>query len=178
MSAAVRMQHVGLSARLRNDEAGSALLEGAIVVPFLFALVLGALEFSFFFYHQHLVSTGVRDAARYLARTDPTAGGNQTTAQNLASTGSAAGGSARRVTGFDPADVAISFTFVANALDGTTHLRPYRQATAECGGATDQIRIIHVTGSYRYTSLGFLEFFGLSIPTTTVTHSERCIGPG
>jgi Flp pilus assembly protein TadG len=162
---------------LWNDEAGSALLEGALVVPFLFTLVLGALEFSFFFYHQHLISTGVQDAARYLARTDPTAGANQTIAQNLASTGSSAGGSARRVAGFDPSDVAVSFTFVANALDSTTHLRPYRQATDECGGP-DQIRIIHVTGSYRYTSLGFLGFFGLSIPTTTVAHAERCIGPG
>ena len=54
-----------------RDDAGSALLEGAIVVPFLFTLVLGTLEFSYFFYQQHLVSTGVRDAARYLARTDP-----------------------------------------------------------------------------------------------------------
>jgi Flp pilus assembly protein TadG len=47
------------------------LLEGTIVVPVLFALVLGTLAFSYFFYQQHLVSTGVRDAARYLARTDP-----------------------------------------------------------------------------------------------------------
>jgi zona occludens toxin (predicted ATPase) len=156
---------------LCNDEVGSALLEGALVVPFLFALVLGALEFSFFYFQQHLISTGVRDAARYLARTD------QTIAQNLASTGSAAGGSARRVAGFNPADVAITFTFVANAIDPTTNLRPYREAADECGGP-DQVRIIHVIGTYRYTSLGFLGYFGLSIPTTTVAHAERCIGPG
>src|SRR5262245_5089807 len=87
--------------RLCRDTEGSALLEGAIVTPFLCILVFGVLEFSHFFYQQHLVSTGVRDAARYLARTaDPTASGTQTTAQNLAATGLPGGGSTRRTTGF------------------------------------------------------------------------------
>ena len=56
-----------LSGFLRDQE-GSALIEGAILVPVLFALIFGVLEFSYYFYQQHLVSTGVRDAARYLAR--------------------------------------------------------------------------------------------------------------
>src|SRR5688572_25932037 len=108
------------------DEQGSALLEGALVVPVLFTLVFGTLEFSHFFHQQHLVSTGLRDAARYLARTlDPSAGSAQTTAINLAVTGSAAGGSARRVTGFNPQHVTVTFSNVNNSLgvDGT---RPYR----------------------------------------------------
>ena len=43
------------------------------MVPVLFTLMFGVLEFSYYFYQQHLVSTGVRDAARYLARVqDPT----------------------------------------------------------------------------------------------------------
>jgi Flp pilus assembly protein TadG len=170
-----------MSNRLREfwrEECGSALLEGAIVIPFLFALVLGTLEFSNFYFQQHLVATGVRDAARYLARvpdsSDSTA---QSNARNLASTGSIAGGSARRVTGFNPGDVTISFTSVANALDTTTHLRPYREADNVCGGP-DQIRMIHAVGSFGYTSLGFLGFLGLSFPSITVDHVERCIGPG
>ena len=48
--------------RICNDEEGSALLEGAIVAPVLFSLVFGTMEFSFYFYQQHLVATGVRDA--------------------------------------------------------------------------------------------------------------------
>jgi hypothetical protein len=160
-----------------RDEEGSALLEGAILIPFLFSLVLGTLEFSNFFYHQHLISTGVRDAGRYLARTDPRVGANETSAKNLASTGSVAGGAQRRVPGFNPSDVAITYTFVDNALDGTTHLRPYREAIDDCGGP-GQIRMIHVTGTYRYTSLGFTHFLGITIPNTTVVHTERCIGPG
>jgi len=170
------MKRIAQTGRLWRNEEGSALLEGAIVIPFLFALVLGTLEFAYIFYEQHLVSTGVRDAARYLARTaDPTAGSAQTTARNLAAAGSAAGGSARRITGFDPADVSISFNTIANSVDPGTGLRPYRAATANCGGP-DSIRIINVTGSFTYISLGFLGYFGFSAPTVTVTHSERCIG--
>ena len=104
------------------------MLEGTILVPVLFALIFGVLEFSYYFYQQHLVSTGVRDAARYLARVqDPTAAAAQTTAQNLAATGSPAGGSYRRAKGFDPAEVSISFSLVANAPVGG--VRPYRQSS-------------------------------------------------
>jgi Flp pilus assembly protein TadG len=99
---------------LWRDDTSSALLESAIVVPVLFALVLETLVFSYFSFQQHL-STGVRDAARYLARTDPIDGWNQTTTINLATTGSSAGGSACRVPGFDPDDITVNLaTFVSN----------------------------------------------------------------
>ena len=113
--------------RLRNlwrDDAGSTYLDGALVVPVVAALVLGPLEFSYFLYQQHLVSTGVRDAARSHARTDPTDGGNQTEAINLATTSSSAGGSARRGPGCDPDDISVNLaTFVSNvAISG---VRPF-----------------------------------------------------
>src|SRR5215210_4809621 len=54
---------------LWSEERGAALIEGAVLAPFLLILPFGVYEFSWFFYRQHLVSTGVRDAARYLART-------------------------------------------------------------------------------------------------------------
>jgi hypothetical protein len=161
---------------LRDDEDGSALLEGAIVIPVLFALVVGTLEFSYIYYEQHLVSTGVRDAARYLARTaDPTAAAAQTAAQNLASTGSIAGGTYRRIDGFDPSDVTIGFGTIANAIDLDTGERPYREATAACGGP-DNIRIINVTGSFPHAAMGFLSYFGFGPPTIAVSQSERCMG--
>ena len=53
---------------LAVDDEGSALIEGAIMVPVLCVLVFGIYEFSWFFYQQHLISTGLRDAARYVAR--------------------------------------------------------------------------------------------------------------
>lgn len=167
---------------LWKDERGSALLEGAIVVPVLFSLVFGTLEFSFYFFQQHLVTTGVRDAARYLARTNPTDAAAQTIAQNLAATGQPAGGSMRRVQGFDPSDVAISFTSVNNDIDVGTGTRPYREAAWDltvpgtiCGGP-NTIRIINVTGSFNYMPFGMIP--GLTFSGISVSHSERCIGPG
>ena len=41
---------------------GSALIEGAIIVPVLLILVLGVFEFSWLIYQQHLISTGIHDA--------------------------------------------------------------------------------------------------------------------
>ena len=160
--------------RIWKDEEGSALLEAAIVIPVLFSLVFGTLEFSFYFFQQHLVATGVRDAARYLARTDPADANARITAQNLAATGQPSGGSMRRVQGFNPADVAISFTDVGNVVGGTG-VRPYREAAEECGGP-DLVRTINVTGSYAYTPFAMIP--GITFSGMSVTHRERCIGPG
>jgi Flp pilus assembly protein TadG len=135
---------------LWKDREGSALVEGTVLMPVLAALFFGVYEFSYIFYQQHLVSTGVRDAGRYLARVrDPTLGNCQTNARNLASTGSVSGGTYRRVTGWNPADVAIAVT----------------------GPAGDQS--IQVTGSFTYAPLGFWGYFGFAIPTISVTHRER-----
>src|SRR5882672_42537 len=78
----------------RNDD-GSALIEGAIVVPVLCVLLFGVYEFSWFFYQQHLISTGLRDAARYIARLPAPCNSasfnwpvDQASARNLATTGS------------------------------------------------------------------------------------------
>ena len=56
-------------------------------------LVGGVYEFSFFLYQQQLATSGVRDAARYLALTaDPNNLSRQTDARNLAVSGSVDGG--------------------------------------------------------------------------------------
>ena len=57
---------------LWRDGEGSALIEGAIVVPVLLLLVLGVFEFSWLIDQQHLISTGIHDAARlYCAIREP-----------------------------------------------------------------------------------------------------------
>lgn len=137
---------------IAEDCDGSALIEGTVLMPLLCALFFGVYEFSYIFYQQHLASIGVRDAARYLARVnDPTLAGCQTNARNLAATGSIAGGTYRRVTGWDPttAEVPISVS----------------------GATGDQA--IQVTGTFTYQPLGFWGYFGFSAPTITVTHTER-----
>jgi Flp pilus assembly protein TadG len=148
---------------------GSALVEATVLMPLLFTLVFGVFEFSWYFYDQHRVSTGVRDAARYLSRvTDPTNVALQSNAKNLAVTGSISGGTAR-VTGWTTKSVDVDFASIQNPIrdDGP---RLYR------GGAT--IQIVTVTTTFTHSSLGFLDLLGLTAPGITVAHSERVIGPG
>src|ERR1700716_1410993 len=116
---------------LSDDMGGSALVEGAVLVPLLFLLLFGVYEFSWFFYQQHLVSTGVRDAARYLARVvnscnalSPAWVIDQAHAKNLATTGSINGGP-ERVRGWTAAMVTPRCTAIDNPI-GADGLSVYR----------------------------------------------------
>ena len=152
----------------RNGE-GSALIEGAIVVPFLLVLVLGVFEFSWLIYQQHLISTGIHDAARYIAQSaNPSDLTIQRRAKNLATTGAIDGDTAR-VRGWTARDVSISYSSVENPVDvnGSTTFR---------GGAV--IRSVTVSTTFSVPSLGFFGFLGLKPPALTVSHQERVIGPG
>ena len=152
----------------RNSE-GSALVEGALVVPILCMLVFGVFEFSWLFYQQHLISTGIRDAARYLARTaTPNDLMIQTGAKNLATTGAFDGNTAR-VNGWWTRDVDITYASVDNPV-GVNGLTAFR------GGAV--IQSVTVSTSFAVPSLGFFGLLGLKPPAFTVSHQERVIGPG
>ena len=167
--------------RIVKDDEGSALLEGTIVVPVLFTLVFGVLEFSYYFYQHHLVTTGVRDAARYLARVrDPNNGAAQTIAQSLASTGSPIPGSTvRRVKGFDPAEVNITVTPIANVPGGICGVDACREPEPPPSApAPGFLHRVTVTGNFTWAPLGMWGFFGFGNVNITVTHSERWIGVG
>ena len=152
----------------RNSE-GSALIEGALVVPILCTLVFGVFEFSWLLYQQHLISTGIRDAARYIARTtNPNNITIQTGAKNLATTGAIDGNTAR-VNGWWVRDVDITYTSVDNPMD-------VNGLTAFRGGAV--IQRVTVSTTFTMPSLGFFGFLGLKPPAFTVSHQERVIGPG
>lgn len=160
---------------LRDDERGSALVEGAVLVPLLFALLFGVYEFSWFFYQQHVVSTGVRDAARYLARAvnacnalSPAWASEEAYAKNLATTGSINGG-AERVRGWTPEMVTSRCTAIENPV-GADGLGLYR------GGS--MIHVVTVSTRFAEPELGFLAFLRLPPPIISVSHSERVIGPG
>jgi Flp pilus assembly protein TadG len=160
---------------LWHDRDGSALLEGALVMPLLIALMLGVYEFSWYFYQQHLIAVGVRDAARYLARSSDACDATSSQwaseaayAQNLATTGFATGGPGR-VKGWTSEMIAIECTPIDNR-PGVNGLRPYRGDSV----------IYVVTVSTRFTdlSLGFFGLFGLRPPIISASHAERVIGPG
>jgi Flp pilus assembly protein TadG len=157
-------------ASLWRDTEGSALIEATILMPFLATLIFGLFEFAWYFHKQQLVESGVRDAARYLARvaqdgTDPC---SLTTplaqAQNIAVTGAATGGTAR-VHGWTTGSVALSCAAFANT-----------GATTYDGGAI--IYLVTATTNFADPALGFFGFLNLAAPNLTASHTERSIGPG
>jgi len=138
-------------------------------LPVLFILVFGVLEFSWVIYQQHLILTGISDAARYIARSttpnDPT---TKKDAKYLATTG-AVDGDTPRVGGWTADDIDISYTFINNPTgdNGLTNFR---------GGAV--IESVTVSTTFTVPSLGFFGILHISPPILNVSHRERIIGSG
>lgn len=150
-----------LKSLFRADD-GAALVEGAIILPIFLVLVGGVYEFGFFLYQEQLATSGVRDAARYLALTaDPTSVFNQADARNLAVTGSINGGPSR-VEGWSTSEVTVAIDSVDNSDDTYS------------GGAT--IQLVTVSTSFPDRTLGFLGLLGLKAPTINISHEERVVG--
>jgi hypothetical protein len=160
---------------LPSDEEGSALIEGAVVVPVLCVVLFGIYEFSWFFYQQHVISTGLRDAARYAARlpaacnpSSPEWPSVEAFAKNLATTGSINGGAAR-VAGWTSAAIRLDCRGIQNPTEARG-LSGYR--------AGPVILVITASTHFREPTLGLFGLLGLPSPTISVSHSERVIGPG
>jgi Flp pilus assembly protein TadG len=158
---------------LPKDTAGAAFVEAAVVLPILMVLGFVGFEFANIFYSHQLVTTGIRDAARFLAR-DPhmtlSAVGSSCTldatymgyARNLAVYGDVTTGTRTRVPGWDTGQVTIRVTPVAN---GTLTYR-----------GTNPLCVITVSTSFTYRQIGMLRAFNFADQTLSVTHSERWIG--
>jgi len=152
-----------------RDSKGTALIEAAISLPVLFILVFGVFEFSWAVYQQHLILTGISDAARYIARStipnDPT---TKKDAKYLATTG-AVDGDRPRVSGWTADDIDISYTIINNPTNdnGLTDFR---------GGAV--IESVTVSTTFTVPSLGFFGILHISPPILNVSHRERIIGSG
>jgi len=145
-----------------RNERGSALLEGAIVLPIFLTLVCGVYEFGFYLYQQQMIAAGVRDAARYLALTDnPNNSTYQLNARNLAVTGFTTGGTSR-VQGWSTDDVTVNVSIVNNPA-----------ATSSSGA---MVQIVTVSTHFADPSLGFLGLLRLSAPVINASHQERYVG--
>lgn len=147
---------------LWQADSGAALVECAIILPVFLTLVGGVYEFGFYLYQEQLVTSGVRDAAHYLALTaDPTSTTNQADAKNIAVGGSVTGVSSR-IRGWDSSDISVSIDSIDNS-SGTY-----------AGGAV--IQVVTVSTSFVELPLGFLRLLGLKAPTISASHQERCVG--
>jgi Flp pilus assembly protein TadG len=158
-------------ASLWHDTGGSALVEAAVVLPVIVPLALGFLEFSWYFHKQQLVESGVRDAARYLARTsaansDANPCNNATFVANaklIATNGVITGGTAR-VPGWTVGSVTIACPSFPNS-------------PAKYDGATT-IYSVTVSTSFADPALGFFGALRLTAPNLSALHTERSIGGG
>jgi TadE-like protein len=158
---------------LCGDTEGSVLIEATVLMPFLVTLIFGILEFSWYFQKQQLVESGVRDAARYLARVAPEDGTNPCTltnpvnfaanARNIAVYGATSAGIAR-VPGWLPANVVLSCSVIDNS------------AVNYQGGQS--IYVIAASTNFADPALGFFGLLGFTTPNLSASHSERSIGPG
>lgn len=149
--------------RFWQSSRGTALIESAIVLPVFLMLIGGVYEFGYFFYQQQLMTTGILDAARYLALSaNPNNATKQQEAIELAVYGEIDSGTNARVPGWATSDIAISVT----ALDNSSGFY--------CAGCT--VAVITVSTSLIDSSLGFLGLLGLHAPIIKVSHQERWIG--
>ena len=149
------------------DERGAAALEAALAFPFLVLFGAGLFEFGNMFYNFQLMQTGVRDAARYLARVpDPDAA--EENARRLAVTGSVAPGGTARVKWWRPDQVRVVYELTANPTNAQTGLRSYR--------ASDVVRVVRVSTSLAHEGLGLFSAAGLGTLQIRAAHAERYIG--
>lgn len=155
-----------------RDNEGSVLVEATILTPMLIALMFGLFEFSWYFHKQQLVESGVRDAARYLARvaidennpcTLTTPVDFKAQAKNIAVTGQATGGTPR-VPDWTTGSVTITCSQIDNSAE------TYQGGTP--------IYIITASTSFTDPALGYFAMFGLTVPNLSASHQERSIGPG
>jgi Flp pilus assembly protein TadG len=58
------LSHQQVNKKLQH---GAAMVEFAIIVPFLLLLVLGIIEFGYAFYHLNILNKSVQDGARYFS---------------------------------------------------------------------------------------------------------------
>src|SRR6201995_4257185 len=157
-----RVPEIAMS--LWRDEDGSALVEATIFLPLLIALFLGVFEFSWYFYNQQLVVSGLRDADHYMTRIELTDGNRDPCVQkdqngvlytaaaaNIATTAETVGGSAR-VNGWSAADVTIS-CFSSAAL-----------AAGDYADGSTSMTIIDVATRFADPSLGLFASLGLKLP--------------
>lgn len=103
-------------ARFARNRLGTAATEFVLALPFMLALLFGAMEAGHFFWTQHKIVKSVRDGARFASRLDvaslcPAADAALLTEiRNITATGQLAAGGTSKVPGWQPATVNVAIS--------------------------------------------------------------------
>jgi Flp pilus assembly protein TadG len=171
--------------RFQGDEQGAAMVEMALVTPFVLLLSAGVFEFSNILNTRLLLEAGVEDGARYMARCNDSSWANCVSyGKNLAVNGSITGGSARvpnwtppqvtitggsaRVPNWTPPQVAVNVSHTL-AVDAATGTELYLSSTAN-------VDVVTVSTSVPYNGIGLWGYLGFGTLNITASHQERVFG--
>jgi Flp pilus assembly protein TadG len=150
-------------ARFRDDRKGLAFVEFALVAPIMLVLFIAVAEGGRVLHHHSIITKGVRDASRYLARmADPLDPVHQTTTENLVLRG-AFDGAAPLLLGYCTSGCTVAITTAE--IDNSGDL--YRD------GPT--VTTVTVTATVAYRG-GFFPGWWFDSATLTATHNQRHIG--
>lgn len=141
-------------ARLRDESDGGAMVEALMALPILTVLAFGMLEFGSMFWQREQIETGLRDAARYMARCRHESDTCEATARNLAYYGSVGALANPRVPNWEPGDSPITFQ--------------------EASGQTQTV--VKATTTHQLVNSPLFGFLGIDEITITSWHDQRVMG--
>jgi len=162
--------------RFMADRRGAAFIEMALVLPLLFLLVAGVLEFGRMLYHNSVIEAGLRDAGRYLSRV-PTVGQAAGTpcaddpataahmARNLVIFGSTSATGTPLIPYFDAED------YGAICISGPTD-----KTLTVSGGGTAVAQVLELETTVVYEGLALFPLLGISDVTMRAHHEQVWIG--
>jgi len=139
------------------EQGGVAMTEAIIAVPFLFIFAVGVLEFGALFWQREQIETGLRDAARYMARCRHDTATCEGTARNLAYYGTSGWA------GDEPPPRTPDWNADNSAID----------FTSEAVGA--QV-IVTATTTHSLLNSPLIDAFPIGTISITANHNQRVMG--
>jgi len=144
--------------RLRTDERGSVVTEAAIILPFLSAIGLGAIDASFMLLQNHKMEQALVNAANFMSQSQtPVSFENQ--AKKLAVTGTLDNAAAPILKNWKASDITITYRLVPNTNGN------YR------GG--EYIRIVELNSALPYQGFGIIKSIRGSNPVLKASYQQR-----
>ena len=161
--------------RLIGAERGAALVEFTVLMPLLFALMAGFIEFGMAMQRHHLVQKSLRDSTRYLAQvpgfdsTTPidatpcndTPTGQALIAKNLAIYGNIGGTGTPKIIGW--------------GYDGVCVIGPTSRSVT-FNGVTTEVLVVQMTAQAPYNGVCFLSLLGFTGMTLGGSHEQAYLG--